>query len=208
MRQSLILGSILAAASSVLAAPMAQSAPYTNGTLDQSVAVLLDGKVDVKFSVIRNRISTGAENRSPVSTVEIKVGADALKQDIRCQVLDAAGIPIAATRTPNFDISFSDSKKGIWTFDPPAMIDVILCDPNLVGKGSDVNVTLGGNGGDSLNTLVNVVKSTSQTPVASGPFNTFLLNVGVNSNPALRCQIHDVHGMPIFGTRGENRGTL
>jgi len=47
-------------------------------------------------------------SQGPFTTLEVVVGSTA-NQALRCQVLDEAGVPIAATRGVNFDVrSFTD----------------------------------------------------------------------------------------------------
>lgn len=72
----------------------------------------------------------------PFESVELRVGDLVAKQDQRCQVLDGFGNPITVHRNGKTDNTFSDAKKGAWTFDAATEVSEIICDPNFVGASS------------------------------------------------------------------------
>ncbi|KAF2119268.1 hypothetical protein BDV96DRAFT_596012 [Lophiotrema nucula] len=69
----------------------------------------------------------------PYETVEIKVGS-VVDPAQRCQVNDKHGKPIVAVRGKNTDTTFSDAKKGEWTFKHRQEVSSIICDPTFVAK--------------------------------------------------------------------------
>ncbi|KAK5166107.1 uncharacterized protein LTR77_008368 [Saxophila tyrrhenica] len=202
----------LSSSASSFAASSSSAAPQTSGNASipsggygtQSVTVLLENaamgdEAMISFQRVENRISgRPSGSAGPFTTVEISVGQDA-NQALRCQVLDDAGMPIAATRGPNFD-----------NFDPPAFVNHVVCDPAFVGKGFDLTVTL-----QNADTKVgrqtffpNFIGRTTLPPTGgSGPFKTVAVFVGQNADPAIRCQLNDASGNAIVATRGTNVDT-
>ncbi|KAK3053830.1 hypothetical protein LTR09_005110 [Extremus antarcticus] len=199
------------AVASASAAPSGGAAP---GYSTDSVEVILEddsgaSSMTAFQSVLGSAQKPPTGSQGPFTTLEVVVGSTA-NQALRCQVLDEAGVPIAATRGVNFDVTFSDGDGGIWTFEEPVTVSAVVCDDKFVGKGFDVIAKLSNQqielGSQTL--FKNFVEATTLSPTgSSGPFQTFELIVGVNSNPALRCQINDKRGQPIVALRGENRDT-
>jgi len=74
-------------------------------------------------------------SNGPFKTVELRLGQNVRKQDLRCQVLDTAGKPITVKRGANVDITFADGDKGEWTFLKVSKVSKIICDPKFK-KGS------------------------------------------------------------------------
>lgn len=86
---------------------------------------------------VSQTVFTGAErehktpvgSKGPFETIALAVGALVEDQKLRCQVLDNAGQPIVAKRNANVDVTFSDAKKGPWTFKQVSEVSKIICDP-------------------------------------------------------------------------------
>lgn len=206
MRQSVILSTLFAAVG-VLGAP--------SGYQDTSVTVILQDQATELGSQTTFKSVNSAKTKAPVgssgqfSTIEISVGKDA-NAALRCQALGEDGLPIAATRGTNFDITFSDSDKGEWLFDEPTIVSAIVCDPAFVGNGFDVTVILSNDAQElATQTLFDNFVSRAVLPptASSGPFTTVEIRVGPNAKQDLRCRLLDIHGRKIVAIRGENVDT-
>jgi hypothetical protein len=70
----------------------------------------------------------------PFNTVNLDIGADVEKQDLRCQLVDTHGDVIELVRDGNEDFTFGDGGNGAWNFlDPESSeVDNIICDPAFV----------------------------------------------------------------------------
>ncbi len=126
------------------------------GTVDNSEGTLVarqtgDGNKDTE---IRVKLSDGNRDRQTVfdkaglkreskrplgssdtfNSVELNVGADVQKQDLRCQILDQKNRPITVKRGQNIDTTFADGNGGAWTFWKPtsAKVSKIICNPAFV----------------------------------------------------------------------------
>ncbi|KAJ4339565.1 hypothetical protein N0V95_007755 [Ascochyta clinopodiicola] len=73
-----------------------------------------------------------------INTFELTLDAAVEKQDLRCQVLDAAGAPVTGKRGANVDITFADGGAGPWTFinaegeNINVDTSAVICDPAFV----------------------------------------------------------------------------
>ncbi|KZM28364.1 uncharacterized protein EKO05_0005189 [Ascochyta rabiei] len=73
-----------------------------------------------------------------INTFELTLDAAVKKQDLRCQVLDAAGAPVTGKRGANVDITFADGGNGPWTFinaqgqNINVNTSAVICDPAFV----------------------------------------------------------------------------
>ena len=80
-------------------------------------------------------VSHGRQHKPPVGTtgpfetVQIVVGSLVEKQDIRCKLINEHGHAIFANRGGKRDKTFSDAKKGEWTFEDESEVTKIICDP-------------------------------------------------------------------------------
>jgi hypothetical protein len=83
---------------------------------------------------LEREIQEPVGSSGPFNSVELNVGADVQKQDLRCQILDNNGQPITLQRGQNIDTTFADGNGGPWTFLEPAFTEVsqIICDPAFV----------------------------------------------------------------------------
>ncbi|PVH72171.1 hypothetical protein DL98DRAFT_520629 [Cadophora sp. DSE1049] len=83
---------------------------------------------------LKREIQEPVGSSGPFNSVELSVGADVQKQDLRCQILDNNGQPIIVKRGQNIDTTFADGNGGPWTFLKPAFSEVskIICDPAFV----------------------------------------------------------------------------
>ncbi|KAL5330504.1 hypothetical protein ACEPPN_000021 [Leptodophora sp. 'Broadleaf-Isolate-01'] len=83
---------------------------------------------------LKREIQKPVGSSGPFNSVELSVGADVQKQDLRCQILDNNGQPITVKRGQNIDTTFADGNGGPWTFLKPASSEVskIICDPAFV----------------------------------------------------------------------------
>jgi len=80
---------------------------------------------------LEREIQEPVGSSGPFNSVELSVGADVQKQDLRCQILDNRGNPIIVERDGNIDTTFADGNGGPWAFLEPASSEVskIICDP-------------------------------------------------------------------------------
>ncbi|KAF2875112.1 hypothetical protein BDV95DRAFT_308729 [Massariosphaeria phaeospora] len=78
-----------------------------------------------------SREEVDTRSKGPFDRVELRVGADVQKQDLRCQILDAEGKPVTVQRGENVFTTFADGAGGPWTFLEPMQSEVlkIVCDP-------------------------------------------------------------------------------
>ncbi|KAF9697312.1 hypothetical protein EKO04_004542 [Ascochyta lentis] len=73
-----------------------------------------------------------------INTFELTLDPEVMKQDLRCQVLDNAGMPVTGKRGANVDITFADGGKGPWAFinaegeNINVDTSAIICDPAFV----------------------------------------------------------------------------
>lgn len=83
---------------------------------------------------LEREIQKPVGSSGPFNSVELNVGADIQRQDLRCQILDNKGNPITVKRGQNIDTTFADGNGGPWTFLEPSSSEVskIICDPAFV----------------------------------------------------------------------------
>jgi hypothetical protein len=215
MQYSVFLLSTISAAAGVLAIPTGQQSN------DTSVVVTLAGASELATQTSFQKIQLGQRevqvpvgSSGPFQTVNLSVGKDVPKQNLRCQVLDEERKPIVVLRNPNVDITFSDAGKGAWTFRNESLVSAIICDPTFAALGAAANdITVILSGPDELATQTPFslagAEREVQAPVASsGPYNTveLLLGVGVKKQD-LRCRVLDMQGNEITVKRNKNIDT-
>jgi hypothetical protein len=188
---------------------------------DKSVRVILEnqaielGSQTVFKNVNQRREKPPVGSSGPFQTLEVNLGKDVTNTALRCQALDASGLPIVGTRGTNIDTSFSDADKGAWTLRPAAGAEVatVVCDPALVAiSAAEFGVTvILQNQATELGTQTSFNDTTVREvgpPVGSaGPYQTVEISVGSQGNQALRCKLLNGAGKPIVATRGENVDT-
>lgn len=110
-----------------------QNAPAPTG--DTSVRVTVsDGNLAIqtafdKAGLVREEKSF-AGSKDPFNTINLALGANVQKKDLRCQVLDKNNRPIKVVRGAAVDITFGDGGKGAWKFQAGnSVITKIVCDP-------------------------------------------------------------------------------
>ena len=104
---------------------------------DFSITVQLNGPSELAtqtsgFTGIVREQKAPQDTSDAFNSVLIQVGKNVDNQAVRCQLLDKNNKPITGKRGANIDTTFSDAKKGEWTFqDPQALTAVsqIICDP-------------------------------------------------------------------------------
>lgn len=104
--------------------------------LDLDIRVTLsDGNLATQTAFLEAGLE--AEEQDPVgssgpfNSVNLRIGADVLNQNLRCQIIDDNGDAIELFRDPNEAFTFGDAGKGAWSFLEPAssFVDKIVCDP-------------------------------------------------------------------------------
>jgi hypothetical protein len=110
-----------------------------NGSKDTDIRVTLtDGDLATQTAFgdagLQREVQNPTGSSGPYNSVALSLGADVQNQDLRCQVLDKNGKPITVKRGESVDTTFSDAKKGPWSFLNPASseVDKIVCDPAFV----------------------------------------------------------------------------
>ncbi|KAF2683885.1 hypothetical protein K458DRAFT_43639 [Lentithecium fluviatile CBS 122367] len=103
---------------------------------DKEIRVLLQDQgteLGIPFTLregSRDELVVGTS--SEFSSIELTVPA-AVKDSLRCQLLDKAGMPITLKRNANVDTTFADGGAGPWQFETPKKTQVgkIVCDPTF-----------------------------------------------------------------------------
>jgi hypothetical protein len=199
---------------SLLAASGALAAPAKRQS-DTSVQVFItDGAGTDGFAGVQSDFSsfrTAPSAPGPFSSVNLKVGTGVADQELRCQLIDEAGKPIVMSRGANTDITFSDGGKGPWSFSAFHEVTQVICDPSLPKAGPldfklNIKLTNSAVGGAPeevpLPSDANVEITNNNVVL----YDTVELEVGSQvSNQAVRCQIKDTAGTPLFVLRGTNR---
>jgi hypothetical protein len=172
-----------------------------------SRTAFIDGKAETKPPV---------GSSGPYTVVNIIVGKNAQKKDIRCKLLDNAGKEIKANRGENLDTTFSDAGKGEWKFQQETEVAKIVCDPafkaNNLNKPSTPTTGTGENIRVQLNNQQVAVQfnlkfsgARTELPIgAADEFNQVTIFSPASVKETLRCQIQDKGEKAIEGTRGAN----
>ena len=202
----------------LLAATGALAAPHSRRTYDDTVTVILSdgGENGAQVSGLSSTYrAMGTPSLSgPFTSIEISLGADVQNKELRCQALDQYGNFLIGERGTNTDTTFSDADKGAWDFRGPVYISEVICDPTFVKidpASDDLNLRV------ILESQSTETGSQTQLPAntplvdlppvgSSGPFETVELRVGdLVKNQEFRCQILDMHSMPLFVLRNGKR---
>lgn len=220
MLSSFALTTLLA--SSALAAPWGQftyTTPDATVTVEMSNSAKALGSRTTFIGGIRQEQAPGGST-GPFTTVNIHVGKDAQKQDIRCQLLDPMGMPIMAQRGPNnVDVTFADAGKGEWAFLAESEVSSIVCDPAFKKGVAPPPMQM-----DNSTQAIRVLLSDQATELGvafdlTGPardeeevvtdnvFSSVELTSPKEVKDSLRCQIQDKDGNPITVKRGTNVDT-
>ena len=106
---------------------------------DNTVVVQLSGPGELatqtSFTGAMSETSAPVGSSGPYDTIQVTVGPLVEDQAIRCQLIDEAGVAIFGVRGANTDTTFSDAKKGPWTFrDGATDVSAITCDPAFVAN--------------------------------------------------------------------------
>ncbi|KAF2442792.1 hypothetical protein P171DRAFT_433191 [Karstenula rhodostoma CBS 690.94] len=209
MRPSIALFTLAATTSTVIARPGAWQ--YTT---DLEIIVSLsnaDKGLGSRTGFLQGQRQEQPPDNSkgPFKTVNILVGKNVEKKDIRCKLIAPGDQPIKARRGENnIDQTFADGGKGEWAFLEDSEVESIICDPAFKK-------------GDAAEKIVRVVLSdqATETGVAfelasdkrdeeaikpSTVFSAIEIQAPADVKATLRCQIEDKSGQIIVATRGTN----
>jgi hypothetical protein len=207
--------SILLAA---LAATNTIAAPFRPATLDNTLTVILSNQAtetgsQTTFTEGQREEGGPTGSSGPFQTVELRLGKDVQRKDLRCKILDDQGDDIVVIRGENTDITFADGGAGEWTFRKESKVSEIICDPIFVKtdpSNFQTRVILQNQRTElgSQTTLKEGARVEAVPVGSSGPFQTIEIVVGAWSEKQdLRCQVLDKAGHPIEAVRGANRDT-
>lgn len=103
---------------------------------DFEVAVTLANGRQYSYDTVFQTVVDRAElpprgGAGPFNSVNIAVG-DLVDPALRCQLINARGKKVVATRGENTDTTFSDAGKGPWYFSRGQKIRKIVCDESFV----------------------------------------------------------------------------
>jgi len=201
-----------------LAATNAIAAPLIARTLDNTITVVLSNQAtetgsQTVFAEGQREEGSPIGSKGPFQTVELRLGKDVQRQDLRCKILDDQGDAIVVIRGPNTDITFADGGKREWTFRKESIVSEIICDPIFVKSDpsnfetrvilANQRLELG-----SQTTLKEGPRVEAVPVGSSGPFQTIEIVVGAWSEKQdLRCKVLDHAGNAIEAVRDPNRDT-
>lgn len=212
---SIILAAL--AACSTIAAPLTNAAPQKR-MLDNTLTVVLSNQAtetgsQTTFTEGQREEGGPTGSSGPFQTVELRLGKDVQRKDLRCKILDDQGDDIVVIRGANTDITFADGGKGAWTLRKESMVSEIICDPIFVKTDPSVfetRVILSNQATElgSQTTLKEGPRVESAPTGSSGPFQTVEIAVGAWAEKQdLRCSVLDHAGTPIVAKRGKNVDT-
>jgi len=201
------------AATSVIAAPVIQERSY-----DNKLTVILTNEAtetgsQTTFYEGQREEGGPSGSNGPFQKVELRLGKDVQRKDLRCKIIDDQGHDIVVLRGENVDITFADGGKGAWTFRKESKVSEIICDPYFrkIDKSNfetrvilqNLSTELG-----SQTSLKEGPRVTAKPTGSTGPFQTVEISVGAWSEKQdLRCSVLDKAGKPITAKRGKNVDT-
>jgi hypothetical protein len=120
----------------IICDPEFKKSDAVEAELDLDIRVTLsDGNLATQTAFVEAGLEVESQDpvgsSGPFNRVELRIGADVQKQDLRCQIVDDMGHAIELVRGENQAFTFADAGKGEWTFLQPAssVVDKIICDP-------------------------------------------------------------------------------
>jgi hypothetical protein len=215
MRYSTLAFAALSA-SSVTATPWGQYSYTTDAEITVAMSNSAKGIGSrTQFMGDRRQEQPANGSRGPFKTINIIVGKNVEKKDIRCKILDNAGKEIKAERGPsNVDQTFADGGKGEWSFLQESEVSSIICDPafkkgdgagTAPAGGNEIRVVLSDQAAELG--IAFTLREGSRDELLVGTseeFSSIEVTAPANVKDTLRCKILDKAGMEVTARRGDN----